>query len=257
MNMPVCDVNVGEVIKDLIREECCDKEVHFDSIERKVDYYKRSVTFVVHLIVKEDVAKANYFRVLLQRIAQVILHYCGDYEHSVKIEFGVKVDKAPELIKMNITTAEENYIKEDVNKLMEVSKVMRDFVVPNVVEIIHRKSNRGEFFTVVWADDTKTTVKLMEGDTSDEYTAFMFALGKKIFGDKGNARKFVREKKQNFEDRMAKKSHEKAMQKKQAQFNQLMNSLEEDDFDDIEDEIYGQMFVAPAMISKKLFKRNK
>lgn len=134
---------------------------------------------------------------------------------------------------------------------------MMQFRVPDVVEIIHRKSNRGEFFTVVWADNTKTTVKLMEGDTSDEYTAFMFALGKKIFGDKGNARKFVREKKQNFEDRMAKKSHEKAMQKKQAQFNQLMNSLEEDDFDDLEDEIYGKMFVAPAMISKKLFKRNK
>ena len=97
----------------------------------------------------------------------------------------------------------------------------------------------------------------MEGDTSDDYTAFIFALGKKIFGDKGNGRKYVREKKQNFEDRMARKSHEKAMQRKAAQFNQLMNKFDEDDLDDIEDEIYGSMFVAPALISKQLFKRNK
>ena len=39
--------------------------------------------------------------------------------------------------------------------------------IPEVKEIIHRKSKRGEFFTVVWSDNVKTTVKLMEGEKSD------------------------------------------------------------------------------------------
>ena len=69
----------------------------------------------------------------------------------------------------------------------------------SVKKIIHRTSKRGEFFTIVWADDTKTTVKRMEGDESDEYTAFLFCLGKRIFKDRGKAREFIRAKKQVFE----------------------------------------------------------
>lgn len=45
--------------------------------------------------------------------------------------------------------------------------------IPEVKEIVHRESKRGEFFTVIWKDNTQTTVKLMGGDTSDEYTAFL------------------------------------------------------------------------------------
>lgn len=84
------------------------------------------------------------------------------------------------------------------------------FYPTDVRKIIHRKSDRGEFFTVVWLDETTTTVKLAEGEVSDDYTAFLYALGKKIFGDKGNARAFVKEKKQVFEDEVARKSELKA-----------------------------------------------
>ena len=250
------DVNYHKIIEDVLKEEDFNDVVRLVRIDTELDYYHQKDIIVVSLLTKNDIVKSGSFRVLLQRLSQVIGHYVPEHlQGHFEIKYRVQVDKPAESIKMN--TAEKRYIEEDVNKLMEVNKAMRDFVVPNVVEIIHRKSNRGEFFTVVWADGTKTTVKLMEGATSDEYTAFIFALGKKIFGDKGNARKFVREKKQNFEDRMVKKSHEKAMKKKQANFNKLMNSLEEDDFDDLENEIYGQMFVAPSMISNKLFNRNK
>ena len=248
---------IVDLITKVIEEECCSDTVKCVDVQDCTDVVRQKANVKVFLEVKTDIRNQLWFIVLCQRIAQVLLSHLP-YIFTVSdnpVSFEVKVDKPIDYVKMSI--AEENYCKEDVNKLMEVNKDMRDFVVPNVVEIIHRKSNRGEFFTVVWEDDTKTTVKLREGDTSDEYVAFIFALGKKIFGDKGNARKFVREKKQNFEDRMVKKAHENAMKKKQDNFNKLMNSLEEDDFDDLENEIYSQMFVAPSMISKKLFKRNK
>ena len=76
----------------------------------------------------------------------------------------------------------------------------------NVAKIIHRTSPRGEFFKVVWADGTDTTVKLAEGDTSDDYTAFLYCLGKRLFKDKGKAREFIRSKKKVFEDEVAEKS---------------------------------------------------
>lgn len=122
-----------------------------------------------------------------------------------------------------------------------------------VKEIIHRKSKRGEFFTVVWSDNVQTTVKLAEGEQSDDYTAFLYAMGKRMFGDKGEGRKFVKEKKKVFEDRMAKRSAEKAQQRKQ---QALKQSLEAEDLPDISQQVYGEMFVAPCLISKSVFRRN-
>ena len=81
--------------------------------------------------------------------------------------------------------------------------------IPEVKEIIHRESLKGEFFTVVWSDDVQTTVRLAEGDESDEYLAFLYALGKRLFKDKGRARQFIRARKQVFENRVAKKIEEK------------------------------------------------
>lgn len=126
--------------------------------------------------------------------------------------------------------------------------------IPEVTEIRHTKSKRGEFFTVIWRDNTQTTVKLMEGETSDEYTAYLYALGKKLFENKGEGRKFVREKKKVFEDRMAKKSAEKARQRREQAMRQ---SLEAEDLPDISGQVYDAMFVAPCMVSRAMFKRNK
>lgn len=126
--------------------------------------------------------------------------------------------------------------------------------IPEVNEIRHTKSKRGEFFTVIWKDNTQTTVKLMEGDTSDEYTAYLYALGKKLFGDKGTARKFVREKKKVFEDRMAEKSAEKARQRRE---QAMLQSLEAEDLPDISGQVYDAMFVAPCLVSRAMFRRNQ
>ena len=125
--------------------------------------------------------------------------------------------------------------------------------IPEVREIIHRESKRGEFFTVVWSDNVQTTVKLAEDEQSDEYTAFLYALGKRLFGDKGTARKFVKAKKKVFEDRMAIKSHENLMKRKS---QALKKSLEREDVADISGLVYNEMFVAPCLVSKAVFRRN-
>ena len=97
----------------------------------------------------------------------------------------------------------------------------------NVEKIIHRTSPRGEFFKVVWADGTDTTVKLAEGDTSDDYTAFLYCLGKRLFKDKGKAREFIRGKKKVFEDEVAAKS---ALNRVKRLESNLMRDLDEEEF---------------------------
>lgn len=126
--------------------------------------------------------------------------------------------------------------------------------IPEVKEIIHRESKRGEFFTVVWSDNVQTTVKLAEGEQSDEYTAFLYALGKRIFGDKGTARNFVRAKKNVFEERMAMKSYAKQRRRKEME---LRKSLEAEDVADISGIVYEDMFVAPCLVSRAVFRRNR
>lgn len=250
-------IDMNKVIKDLIHEECFDDVVKLKDIIRTEDVVRRKITFEVILSTDDKTAKTGSFRVLCQRIAQVFMRYLDDYNNSldhIDIKFRVNVDKICEPVKMTIV--EENYCKEDVNKLMEVNKAMRDFVVPKVVEIIHRKSNRGEFFTVVWADDTKTTVKLMEGDTSDEYTAFLFALGKKLFENKGVGRKFVQKKKEVFEQRIGMQSIENAIRKQELNyFHNCHDDLDEDDVDYYK--MYGNRFMSPEILTRALFKKNR
>ena len=126
--------------------------------------------------------------------------------------------------------------------------------IPEVKEIIHRKSERGEIFTVVWCDETKTSVKLQEGDESDEYVAYLYALGKKMFANKGTARAFIREKKKVFEDRVAKISDMKKVQRRNMTLEQSLNAK---DVGDISERVYEEMFVPAGMISRSVFRRNR
>ena len=146
----------------------------------------------------------------------------------------------------------------DIDKLIEKEKETMPTIMPKVVEIIHRTSRRGELFTVRWSDNTSTTVKRHDPDVSDEYSAFLFALGKKIFGNKGNARKFIAEKKAIFENRVAADSARQAEQK--ARMNMEKNPPKS--------MIYGYVLpvfdedeVPPCcveeMVSRAIFKKNR
>jgi len=150
------------------------------------------------------------------------------------------------------------YLKIMLELKHENNKEESNMSIPEVIEIVHRTSNRGEFFTVKWADNTTTTVKLMEGDTSDEYTAFLFALGKKVFGDRGVARKFIHEKKKVFEDRVEVKAAEKKRQRAIQAIQQSVSADFENNREGIEiaQAVYEMGFVPPAFVSRSIFKKN-
>lgn len=142
----------------------------------------------------------------------------------------------------------------ETTQTVKVEKEEKSMYIPEVKEIIHRKSERGEIFTVVWNDETKTSVKLQEGDESDEYVAYLYALGKKMFANKGTARAFIREKKKVFEDRVTKISDMKKVQRRNMALEQSLNAK---DVGDISERVYEEMFVPAGMISRSVFRRNR
>lgn len=52
----------------------------------------------------------------------------------------------------------------------------------------------GNATIVFWKDGTKTVVKLPEGDTPDDYSAFTAALAIKIFGSNSRVKKVIKTK---------------------------------------------------------------
>ena len=75
-----------------------------------------------------------------------------------------------------------------------------------------------------------------------------------MFVDKGKARAFIRSKKEVFEHEVEVKKLEK-QKKREAQA--LMLSLESEDIADISGVVYDNMFVAPCLVSRAVFRRNK
>lgn len=216
----------------------CVVEAHFSGCLVRNDYYRRAITVEVPLSIPEN--KAFVVDSLKARIRSIPLDGLPVHLPVSSVHVNVLVNLLPVVDNVEIR------IKESEDKNM---------FVPEVKKIIHRTSNRGEFFTVVWRDSTTTTVKLMEGEDSDDYTAFLYALGKKMFGDKGKGRAFVREKKEVFEEEVRQKSKEKqALRRRQAIQRTLTESEE---LSDLGEEVYGAMFVAPALIPKKMFKKNR
>lgn len=61
------------------------------------------------------------------------------------------------------------------------------YSIPAVKHIVHNESKGTT--TVYWKDETKTTVRLMAGDTYDKYAAFCAACCKKLFGSSTMAKR--------------------------------------------------------------------
>lgn len=65
------------------------------------------------------------------------------------------------------------------------------WLLPDVESIAFHKENKT---TVVrWADGTKTVVRCGEGETFSEYSAFVAAVAKKIFGSTSAVKKLIEE----------------------------------------------------------------
>lgn len=129
-------------------------------------------------------------------------------------------------------------------KFKEVDNMLS---VPEVKEIIHNISKKkGEVFTVVWADNTETSVKLMKGDTSDEYVAFMYCVSIKMFGSKGDCKKYVKEKKQVFSDRVERRSQELKSNRERKKLEQISKK----------EVPYAGGLIVPQLSTSSMFKKN-
>lgn len=210
----------------------------FRGVRTENDYYRRKVIVNVPLYTVPE-KQMELSKQLKYDIDQVLMRFSASLAVGCNVEVHLLINCKDD------TISSTNKVEREVNKIM---------FIPEVEKIIHRTSKRGEFFTVVWKDNTTTTVKLMEGDDSDDYTAFLYAVGKKMFENKGVARKYIAEKKAVFENEMEQKSIQKARVRRQQAIQQ---SLDAEDFPDVSDLVYGEMFVAPALISKTMFRKNK
>lgn len=129
-------------------------------------------------------------------------------------------------------------------KFKEVDNMLS---VPEVKEIIHNISKKkGEVFTVVWADNTETSVKLMEGDTSDEYVAFMYCVSIKMFGSKGDCKKYIKDKKQVFSDRVERRSQELKSNRERKKLEQISKK----------EVPYAGGLIVPQLSTSSMFKKN-
>lgn len=214
-------------------EQCC----KFRGVRTENDYYRRKVLVNVPLYAVPE-KQMTLSKQLKYDVDQVLMRLSASLALGCNVEVHLLINCKDD------TISSTNKVEREVNKMF----------IPEVEKIIHRTSKRGEFFTVVWKDSTTTTVKLMEGDESDDYTAFLYAVGKKMFENKGVARNYIAEKKAVFENEMEQKSVQKARVRRQQAIQQ---SLDAEDFPDVADLVYGEMFVAPALISKTMFRKNK
>lgn len=216
---------------------------------------------LVHKVVSDYLSTSPFeFEVTLDRVCFSVSGFSCHHLPCVEIVIGTQTETQCKVASTGIMTALHKTgaipynIRQSVNFCVAPARPFGGRYFPVAEEIIHRESKRGEMFTVMWNDETSTTVKLAEGDVSDEYTAYLYALGKKLFKDKGEARAFIREKKKVFEDRVEQK---RIAKERKLKAKQLQKEMEESEVADISDLVYEDMFVAPALISRSVFKKNK
>ena len=227
------------LVNKIIEEEnlsdvCRCMEISNSPCPEKMRY---DVCFIIHCAGKYSDYPQQMFPTLAHRIRECV-------EHFIENHWQENADLS--ILKRAGYAIHIKYHYESVEENKEEFKVKPFIVIPEVEEIIHRKSDRGEFFTVVWADNTKTTVKLMEGEESDDYSAFMYCVGKKMFADKGVARRFIADKKAVFENRMAEISEKRAEFKAMKNFENAV--LNDPDFPEE---------IVPVIVSRDIFRRNR
>lgn len=78
-------------------------------------------------------------------------------------------------------------ITEFLRTLDKILKEMDGYEVPGIKKIFFN----GNHTTILWSDNTRTTVGCMEGEKFDEYAGFAAAILKKMFGSSIAAKKFL------------------------------------------------------------------
>lgn len=227
---------IKKVIVHTLQKDGFDEDVKLYNVDIQYDVATMNTQYCVVLLLRDEgLPEKKYYYFLKDKIRKEVLQFV--YETGRGYHFSQMSVEIIEEIDRYVCC--DNIVNEVPLNNVEERRIEMFNVDNAVKEIIHQKNTkRGEVFTVRWTDGTNTAVRLMDGDTSDEYVAFLFALGKRIFENKGNGRQFVRSKKAIFEERM-----EEQRRKKE----------EEVDVDyEVEEDI-----VIPLIISKGIFKKNQ
>lgn len=115
-----------------------------------------------------------------------------------------------------VNTTKENKENKDMLINMDEYKLVKSgtYMIPEIVEVMHKTNNNHQATIIRWSDGTKTCAVCGEGETYDPYTGFMAAVVKKLFGSTGKA-KFIHEHK-DLEGMKAKKLADEKRAEKEA-----------------------------------------
>ena len=115
-----------------------------------------------------------------------------------------------------VNTTKENKENKDMLINMDEYKLVKSgtYMIPEIVEVMHKTNNNHQATIIRWSDGTKTCAVCGEGETYDPYTGFMAAVMKKLFGSTGKA-KFIHEHK-DLEGMKAKKLADEKRAEKEA-----------------------------------------
>lgn len=197
--------------------ECCSRIFELSPILFKYDVFvemdkyvpfRLNVTIPIYNVScynkKSYLKFVDTLKVTFEDAKNHLIHNGNIGYESIKVDIRVEVPKVISGCSLIDTQFNKFKVKEVID--------MNTYCVPDVKEIIHSKSDKkGELFIVVWCDGTNTTVKLREGEQSDDYVAFMYCVSIKMFGSKGECRKFIKDKKSAFNERVSRRSEEKRL----------------------------------------------
>lgn len=179
------------------------------SEEYRFDYNVKCIKDVNIFVVTIEVFNVEWEGNVTLGATLDISSFCDMFKSSISLAINHFMESHLNTLSYGEFVKVDIKIKPYMGSQSTIIKEERDMYMPEVKEIIHKKSKKkGEVFTVKWTDNTETSVKLMEGDTSDEYVAFMYCMSIKMFGSKGACRQYIKDKKQVFEERVERRSEE-------------------------------------------------
>lgn len=184
-----------------VADELSLRTFNFKQVFINEDYYKRAFNVIVYFTVSES--EAHILKHALPGFKQQALQLIGCVcpFNIINIQFKCELTEPVSMVYCELKKAGKIKEEENMKQLPEIKK------------IIHS----GDYTHIIWADDSKTSVKKAEDMPYDAYSAFAQAVVKKLFGSTEKA-KFEHELRQHSEKEqkkiLAEKEARRAKQQK-------------------------------------------
>ena len=165
-----------------VADELSLRTFNFKQVFTNEDYYKRAFNVIVYFTVSKSEAHIlnHALREFKQQALQLIGRVCPF--NIIDIQFKCELTEPVSMVYCELKKAGKIKEEENMKQLPEIKK------------IIHS----GDYTHIIWADDSKTSVKKAEDMPYDAYSAFAQAVVKKLYGSTEKA-KFEHELRQHSE----------------------------------------------------------